>query len=96
MIYGKAIRDDSKSMPVNKILNAVLRDDLGFIRAERGYDSGEYVACKAFKYIPGYFVGMPSVPLLIMAAACEMVSAFSLRQAILKSNFYRPVVPSQG
>jgi len=44
--------------------------------------------------ISSYFVGEASVPLLIMAVACEMVGAFSLKYTILKSALYSPLIPA--
>lgn len=44
--------------------------------------------------ILSYFVGEASVTLLIIAVACEMVGAFSLKYILLKGALYSPLIPS--
>jgi len=44
--------------------------------------------------ISSYFIVEASVPLLIMAVACEMAGAVSLKYLILKAALYSPLIPT--
>jgi formate-dependent nitrite reductase membrane component NrfD len=44
--------------------------------------------------IASYLIGEASLPLLVMAAGCEMMGAVSLKYCILKGALYKPLIPA--